>query len=142
MLTASWVKENALNLWDLRDCKKQLLDLPVAKQTGGDSKKGEFLYACKFYSPRTKHARFGGSKSARSTPSDSLMRSLDFSAALACGSGTQSLHLVDLHGQAAKQIDVIECKTPLYCLDVIGGQAPLGACGGVNRLFGIGLNVS
>lgn len=130
MLTASWVRENALELWDIRKFKK-ISTLPIAtKQTIGenkslreklkldDTKVNEYLYACKFFSSNQL-------KNEANTKVNTV---------LACGSGTQSLHLLDYEKtNGSELISSYFCGSALYCLDAIY-SCSLICCGGVNDL--------
>ena len=110
MLTASWVKENSLDLWDVRNCKR---NIPLFSIFGSDrelkqNSKGEYLYACKFFSSTS---------------------------VLACGSGTQSIHLLDYQKPVEKQkLFSVDSKSPLYCLDS-NISSNIIACGGMKKFF-------
>lgn len=138
VLTASWVKEKALDLWDIRTCKK-VSNLPVINDrnddTGVDKTTlsyklnmkdaivNEYLYACKFFS------------SSNQLNINSKNLTTNYSTVLACGSGTQSLHLIDYEQGPGKQhLASINCQSPLYCLDAIY-SCSLIACGGMKKFF-------
>lgn len=134
-MTASWVRENALELWDIRKFKK-ITTLPIANKTKesgeknlslsdklqlNDTKVNEYLYACKFFS----------SNELKNDTTSTI------NTVLACGSGTQSLHLVDFEkNNGCELISSYFCGTALYCLDAIY-SCSLICSGGVNnfRLF-------
>ncbi len=127
ILTAAWVKDNALSLWDMRNTKKKLQSLPIRKNSREDLKGGEYLYACKFFSS----TQFNLNDASKHSPND------NYSTVLACGSGTQSLHLMDYSESSNKQhLDSFDCKSPLYCLDAIY-SCSLIACGGMNKYFSL-----
>lgn len=130
-MTASWVRENALELWDIRKFKK-ISTLTIAnnrKESGdkvqslgeklqlNDTKVNEYLYACKFFS----------SNELKNDTKSSI------NTVLACGSGTQSLHLIDFEkNNGSELISSYFCGTALYCLDAIY-SCSLICCGGVNN---------
>lgn len=158
MLTASWVKDNALNLWDIRHCHKKVCTLPIiidqsdkenskfdsnsnssfnSMFSNSDARKnGEYLYACKFFSSSSLMNQIGSknkNKANKTIEVDSGDN--NYSTVLACGSGTQSLHLIDYEKPAEKQhLASIHCNSPLYCLDAIYSWS-LIACGGMRRCF-------
>ena len=124
LLTAAWVKENALNLWDLRQSGKSLSTLPVVCENNS----GQYLYACKFFNDEHHTSSPYITQSSTDTThaaGDSLV--------LTCGSGTQSLHLIDSM-RPERHIASIDCKSPLYCLDSVHACS-LVACGGVRNMF-------
>ena len=166
VLTAAWVKENSLNMWDMRKCHKVLLKLPIVTKDykklerlspsgkEEDLKKisnGEYLYACKFFSSSNHHSNFDNnstednkethhSKSPTKSPKSPHKLKLkpqetNYSTVLACGSGTQSLHLIDYEKSANNQhLASFNCKSPLYCLDAIYSCSMI-ACGGMRKFF-------
>ena len=121
-MTASWVKENALQLWDMRNCKRVLsqLEIKVDQQNLADfktRKNGEYLYACKFYLSSFNERNERCEEEAYST-------------VVACGSGTQSLHLIDY--EDGRQLASVNCHAPLYCLDTMRACS-LIACGSMKK---------
>jgi hypothetical protein len=166
VLTASWIKEKALDLWDMRYGGKKVANLNVAsslstvkkeQMSGGGGKNGEYLYACKFFSTSnynpnrqrddndidedndvftsSRSSRRGGGAARSSAKQDEGSTATNV---LACGSGTQSLHLIDYAQQARdqQQLAVVNCDSPLYCLDAIYSTS-LIACGGMNNFYTI-----
>ncbi|CAF0838605.1 unnamed protein product [Brachionus calyciflorus] len=144
VLTASWVKENALELWDIRKFKK-ICSLPIVQENKNEDDSNidknslsyklrlkdpivnEYLYACKFF-PTTNR---GFSDSKKINENKEVSRSS--TSVLACGSGTQSLHLLDYEQPTGRQLlSSINCQSPLYCMDAIYS---LAACGGVKNFF-------
>ena len=104
------------------------------------TRNGEYLYACKFFS--SSH-HFNDYKHDEPYPSPTkLLKSKsknqmesNFSTVLACGSGSQSLHLIDYEKPSSKQhLASINCKSPLYCLDAIYSCSMI-ACGGMKNFF-------
>jgi len=133
VLTAAWVKDNALSLWDMRNTKKKLQTLPIKKNAREDLKGGEYLYACKFFSSTQFNLNEVQERSEKRASKHSSRE--NYSTVLACGSGTQSLHLMDYDEPLNKQhLDSFDCKSPLYCLDAIY-SCSLIACGGMNKFF-------
>lgn len=150
-MTASWVKENALQLWDIRNCHKNLYNLPILTNTesrqlcdsislsstgSSDSievsdpkKRGEYLYACKFFASNHQHKAFDDKQyTSEKNPND-------FSTIIACGSGTQSVHLIDYEQSPNNQhINALHCKSPLYCLDTMYASS-LIACGSMKKFL-------
>lgn len=173
LLTASWIRENSLNLWDIRKCHKVLLNLPIITKDKSqerlspnsaniikedDAKKlsnGEYLYACKFFSSSNHHTNFDEqndhndnnhgiiikeNKSPKTKPKLNL--ETNYSTVLACGSGTQSLHLIDYEKPVKQQhLASFNCKSPLYCLDAIYSCSMI-ACGGMRKFFTLMSNSS
>lgn len=150
VLTASWVKENALELWDIRNCQKRLLNLPIRKELrNGDSisidsnnsvdssisdssepkKRGEYLYACKFFASNSQHQSISDNQySYINKPNPD-----NFSTVIACGSGTQSVHLINYEAEERnRHITALFCKSPLYCLDTMYASS-LIACGSMKK---------
>ena len=163
LLTASWIRENSLNLWDIRKCHKVLLNLPIVTQETkkslspsnasgkeDDTRKlsnGEYLYACKFFSSSNHHTNFEqyepysenyNNTSPNKSPKTKLKlipEAANYSTVLACGSGTQSLHLIDYEKPSKHQhLASFNCKSPLYCLDAIYSCSMI-ACGGMRKFF-------
>lgn len=146
ILTASWVKENALEIWDIRTCNKRIATLNIVSNLGDPNGKttalkkkelgkNEYLYACKFFSScnHSFENENGLLESSRSENTGSTRT--NYSTVLACGSGTQSLHLIDYELQSSKQhLASINCQSPLYCLDSIY-SCSLIACGGMRKFF-------
>lgn len=139
------MKENALELWDIRNCQKRLSNLPIRADRGyGDSisidsnnsiesfdnekgpnhkKRGDYLYACKFFASNSQHSGPG-----QSNPDS-------FSTVLACGSGTQSVHLIDYEAdEKYRHITSLFLKSPLYCLDTMYASS-LIACGSMKKFL-------
>lgn len=156
VLTASWVKQNALHLWDIRNCSRKLAQLPVHTELNDSSqystyntiipdadsvdsnarKKGEYLYACKFFASNNQHQAFSVKDSLRSTRIK-LTNPDSYSTVLACGSGTQAVHLIDYEEpDETKHITAIKCHAPLYCLDTMY-SCSLIACGSMKRFLTI-----
>lgn len=118
MITASWVKENSLELWDIRNNKKHVSKISIFGNDQELRKKsnGEYLYACKFFS------------------TNNVTNNRD-STILVCGSGTQSLHLIDYNQPIQKQnLNALNCESPLYCLDSVN-KSNIIACGGMKKFF-------
>jgi hypothetical protein len=160
VLTASWIKEKALDLWDMRNCSKKISNLKVktnasesnsrstSAKTDKDGKNGEYLYACKFFSisdyipiepdnvPKTPAPSPRMRRSVDSTPLVKQKSQNSFSTVLACGSGTQSLHLIDYEQKSIDKMHLaaIHCASPLYCLDAMYSSS-LIACGGMNNFY-------
>jgi len=153
VLTASWVKENALQLWDIRNCQKNLSNLPILTNTESrqlsdsislsstgstDSievtdpkKRGEYLYACKFFASNNQHKSFDDKQYQLSNKNDPN----NFSTVIACGSGTQSVHLIDYEeSHVNRHINALHCKSPLYCLDTMYASS-LIACGSMKKFL-------
>lgn len=150
-------------MWDIRKCSKVLLKLPIITKDykkverlspGGkedETKKisnGEYLYACKFFSSSNHHSNFDNNNQENEIHSKSPTKSpksphkikpkqqeTNFSTVLACGSGTQSLHLIDYEKSPNNQhLASFNCKSPLYCLDAIYSCSMI-ACGGMRKFF-------
>jgi hypothetical protein len=165
VLTASWIKEKALDVWDMRNCSRKISNLNIkttktesndrsssAKTNNRDGKNGEYLYACKFfsisdYNPSEPSLENGPRRDPAPSPksqqkNDSTLfskasRSSNcFPTVLACGSGTQSLHLIDYEEQSRdkQHLASISCGSPLYCLDAMYSSS-LIACGGMNYFY-------
>lgn len=148
VLTASWVKENALELWDIRTCKKVTTlniadnsyktETPLPDSSNSlrnklklkETNVNEYLYACKFFSSSNQVFK------PESDPNKATITT-NYSTVLACGSGTQSLHLMDYEQADGKQLLAsINCESPLYCLDAIY-SCSLIACGGMKKFVTI-----
>ena len=98
---------------------------------------GEYLYACKFFSSSNHHSNFEKSEQiqAQSKSPSKLKQEVNYSTVLACGSGTQSLHLIDYEKSPNNQhLASFNCKSPLYCLDAIYSCSMI-ACGGMRKFF-------
>lgn len=150
-------------MWDLRKCNKVLLKLPIVtrdykkvERLSPDGKNeeikkisnGEYLYACKFFSSSNHHTNFENNNEENAAFSKSPTKSpksphkikpkqpdTNFSTVLACGSGTQSLHLIDYEKPTNSQhLASFNCKSPLYCLDAIYSCSMI-ACGGMRKFF-------
>lgn len=133
ILTASWVKENALELWDMRDCTKRISSLQIISDIS-ESKfsNNEYLYACKFFSINNRFYGIDQENEKQSSPHETQS---NFTTVLACGSGTQSLHLIDYEKAPNKQhLASINCQSHLYCMDSIYSYS-LIACGGIKKFF-------
>ena len=146
------MKENALELWDIRKFKK-VCSLPIAQKSNSDddpnvdktsisyklrlrdSLVNEYLYACKFFSS-SNHVTFSSEdKKSERKNQEIVSARTNYSTVLACGSGTQSLHLLDYEQSEGKQlISSYNCLSPLYCLDAIY-SCSLIACGGMKNFY-------
>lgn len=154
MLTASWVKQNSLHLWDIRNCNRKLAQLPVLTDLDSSEvntfdsiaadcdtldntrKKGEYLYACKFFASNNQHQAFSVKDSLRNTRIK-LTKADSYSTVIACGSGTQAVHLIDYEeADDKKHITAIKCQAPLYCLDTMY-SCSLIACGSMKKFLTI-----
>jgi hypothetical protein len=141
-------------LWDIRNCNRKLAQLPVytdlnstkfntydSIETDADSldntrKKGEYLYACKFFASNNQHQSFSVKDSLRSTHLK-LTKPDSYSTVIACGSGTQAVHLIDYEeADENKHITAIKCKAPLYCIDTMYTSS-LIACGSMKKFLTI-----
>ena len=89
-MTASWLRNNALQLWDLRNIKKPMNTISLE-----NADEGEYLYAAKFCD--TKNA--------------------DNKKIYASGSGTKCVHLIDY--EKSKDLSRLKTSSPLYCLDTV-----------------------
>lgn len=161
------MKENALKLWDIRNCSKSVSTLSIStsqerkktwsnendddndvsistsKQKRGDtstkSQSGEYLYGCKFFSSCNQSfdcdEEVVTASSPRKDSGGKSVNKLNYSTVLACGSGTQSLHLVDYEqASSGRHLAAVDCQSPLYCLDAIY-SCSLIACGGMKKFF-------
>lgn len=109
ILSASWLRENSLQLWDLRNIKNPFAQLPI-----NNAPDGEYLYSAKFCDNKND----------------------DNKLIMACGSGTKSVHLVDY--EKLQNISVLPCSAPLYCIDSLYSGC-IFACGSTRNFFvGIG----
>ncbi len=91
-------------------------------------KRGEYLYACKFFASNNQHSSFDETQYQQ-------RNSNNFSTVIACGSGTQSVHLIDYEESYANQhINALHCKSPLYCLDTMYASS-LIACGSMKKFL-------
>jgi hypothetical protein len=136
-LTASWVKENALELWDIRNCTKRISTLQILSDSTSSKAivKNEYLYACKFFSSTSHVYELDTAQMGGSNEKPNRQVRANYSTVLACGSGTQSLHLIDYEKPANKQhLASINCHSPLYCLDAIY-SCSLISCGGMRKFF-------
>lgn len=167
------MKENALKLWDIRNCSKSVSTLSIStsqerkktwsnndddddndvsistskqkrednkEDTSTKSQSGEYLYGCKFFSSCNQSFDCDEEVVTASSPrkdngGKSSVNKLNYSTVLACGSGTQSLHLVDYEqASSGRHLTAVDCQSPLYCLDAIY-SCSLIACGGMKKFF-------
>jgi hypothetical protein len=154
ILAASWTKADALSLWDTRNCTKKYLTLPILVDNNVEhdssnyeiqkkSKRGEYLYACKFFQPNehrhdTFDRKLDNFKDSEQNFASSKAKNINtnYSTVVACGSGTQSLHLIDYKegDEEHQHLGSLKFHSPLYCLDIVYSYS-LITCGAVNGFY-------
>lgn len=111
ILTASWLKRESLKLWDIRNTSKEIKLLPIQSSING-----EYLYSAKFCD----------------NFNDNNLN------ILACGSGTNSIHLVNY--EQVKNIHTFKYETSLFCLDSIYSGSLFASGSSKNLLIGLSKN--